>query len=108
LLLVLLIVQAALWQHGVHVATAAAQEGARAARLEGGSAAAGRARARAFLAQLGPNLVLAPQVTARRDQTSARVEITGTAPTLVPGLRLPIRVAATSPVERFHPADEAR
>src|SRR6266511_2499219 len=59
LLLVLLVVQFALWQHGLHVATAAAEEGERAARLEGGTAAAGAARARQFLATLGPNVVAA-------------------------------------------------
>ncbi len=101
LLLVLLVVQFALWQHGVHVATAAAEEGERAARLEGGTAAAGAAKARDFLATLGPNLVIAPQVTAHRDQTTARVEIHATAEPLVPWLRLPIHAVAEGPVEVF-------
>jgi Flp pilus assembly protein TadG len=106
LLLVLLVVQFALWQHGAHVATAAAQEGARVARLEGGSAAAGRAEASDFLASLAPSLVRDPQVTARRDQFSARVEVAGTAEPVVPWLRLPIRAAVEAPVERFRPPDE--
>ncbi len=101
LLLVLLVVQFALWQHGLHVATAAAEEGERAARLEGGTAAAGAAKARDFLATLGPNLVIAPQVTAHRDQTTARVEIHATAEPLVPWLRLPIHAVAEGPVEVF-------
>jgi len=107
LLLVLLVVQFALWQHGLHVATAAAEEGERAARLEGGTAAAGATRARDFLAQLGPSLVVAPRVTARRDQATARVEVRGTAEQLVPWLRLPIHAVAEGPVEVFRPAPPA-
>jgi hypothetical protein len=101
LLLVLLMVQFALWQHGLHVATAAAEEGERAARLEGGTAAVGAARTREFLATLGPNLVVAPQVTARRGPTTARVEIHATAEQLVPWLHLPIHAVAEGPVEVF-------
>jgi Flp pilus assembly protein TadG len=106
LALVLLVVQAALWQHGQHVATTAAQEGARAARLEAGTATAGRARAHGLLAQLGPGLIIDPKVTARRDQATARVEVTGTAPPVLPWPRLPIHATAEGPVERFRPADE--
>ncbi len=101
LLLVLLVVQFALWQHGLHVATAAAEEGARAARLEGGTAAAGAARTREFLATLGPNLVVGPRVTVQRSQTTARVEIHATAERLVPWLSLPIHAVAEGPVEAF-------
>jgi len=104
LVLVLLVVQFALWQHGLHVATAAAEEGERAARLEGGTAAAGAARARQFLATLGPNVVVAPKITAQRGQTTARVEIHATAERLVPWLSLPIHAVAEGPLEQFTPA----
>src|SRR6266511_4380972 len=86
LLMVMLVVQFALWQHGQHVATAAA----------------GAARARQFLAQLGPHLVVAPTVTARRDAATARVEVLGTAEPLVPWLRLPIHAVAQGPLEQFN------
>ncbi len=107
LLLVLLVVQFALWQHAVHVADAAAQEGARAARLQGGTAAEGEARARVFLAQLSPTILAHPEVVARRDADSARVEVAGEALVLVPGLHLPVRVASQGSVERFRAADQA-
>ena len=106
LLLVMLIVQFALWQHAVHVAEAAAQEGARAARLEGGTREAGQRRAEAFLAALGPGVLAHPRVTAYRDRQTARVEVRGEAVTLVPGVRLPVRAASHAPVERFRPAAE--
>ena len=103
LLLALLVLQFALWQHGQHVATAAAEEGERVARLEGGTAAAGTARAREFLAELGPSMVLAPRISARRDAATARVEITATAEQLLPWLHLPIHAVAEGPVEVFRP-----
>lgn len=101
LLLVMTVIQFALWYHGSHVAEAAAQEGVRAARLDGGTEAAGRARAQEFLAQAGPTIVGAPQVTAARSTDLARVEVEGVAVSVVPGLRLPISAASESPVERF-------
>ena len=104
LLMVMLVVQFALWQHGQHVATAAAEEGERAARLEGGTAEAGVARARQFLAELGSDLVVAPKVTVRRDAVTARVEVVGSAEPLVPWLHLPIRAVAEGPLEQFTPA----
>jgi Flp pilus assembly protein TadG len=107
LVLVLLVVQFALWQHGLHVATAAAEEGERAARLEGGTAAAGAARARQFLATLGPNVVVAPKITAQRGPATARVEIHATAQRLVPWLSLPIHAVAEGPLEQFSPAPGA-
>jgi hypothetical protein len=102
----MLVVQFALWQHAQHVASAAAQEGARAARLEGGTRAAGATTARAFVDALGSAIVLRPRVTAVRDADSARVEVDGEAITLVPWLHLPVRAVAQAPTERFRP--EAR
>ncbi len=106
LLLIMAIVQFGLWYHGSHVALAAAQEGARAARLEGGSHQAGTARARSFLAGLGREVVGRPQVEAERDRARARVEVRGSAVAVVPGLHLPIRAVSEGPVERFRPATE--
>ena len=103
LLLLLGIVQFALWQHAVHIADAAAQEGASTARLRGGTAAAGAARTRQFLAQLGPTILVHPQVSVHRDANTARVEVRGQALMLLPGLHLPVRVVAQGSVEVFRP-----
>jgi Flp pilus assembly protein TadG len=103
LLLVLLVAQFALWQHAVHVADAAAQEGARAARLRGGTAATGEARTRQFLAQLGATILVHPQVSVHRDADTTRVEVTAQAVMLLPGLHLPVRAASQASVERFRP-----
>ena len=103
LLLVLGVIQFALWAHAEHVVTAAAQEGARAARLQGGTAAAGQTEAQTFLAQLGGHVVREPSVIAQRDARVVRVEVEGTAEAVIPFLRLPVRAVSTGPVEAFTP-----
>ena len=101
LLMILAVVQFGLWFHASHVASAAAQEGARAARAEASSAAAGQARAEEFLDSVGRAIVLEPSVRATRDDDVARVEVTGQAPQVVPGLTLPISAESEGPVEEF-------
>ena len=101
LLLIAFVVQFALWYHASHVAESAAQEGVRAARALGGTAEAGQQTAEHFLAETGPKVVTGPSVTAIRDADSARVEVRGYAPMLVPGLRLAVTATAESPTERL-------
>src|SRR5438067_12060871 len=85
LLLITAIVQFALWYHATHVAIAAAQDGARAARVEDGTTQAGQARAQQLLDQLGTGVLRNPSITVTRDAALARVEVRGFAPELVPG-----------------------
>lgn len=101
LLLFSTVAQFVVYWHASHVATAAAQEGARATQLADGSAEAGRASAEDFLRQAGARLVLDPTVTVTRNAKSAVVEIRGRAPQLVPGIRLAISASATGPLEVF-------
>jgi Flp pilus assembly protein TadG len=101
LLSLLLIFQFGLWYQARHVALAAAEEGARAARVDTGSAEAGAARAQRFLRQLGPSIVVDPQVGASRTQEVARVVVSGHALNVVPWLHLPIRQSSEGPIERF-------
>jgi Flp pilus assembly protein TadG len=101
LLLVMLVIQFGLWYHAQHVVQAAAQEGARAARVQGATADDGLARAARFLAVTGSGGVQAPAVQAERSGEFAIVRVEGRAPAVVPGLRLGVRSLATSPVEEF-------
>ena len=103
LLIVLLVVQAALIWHARNIAEAAAQEGLRSARLFDGSAAAGRAGARSFLAQTAGDLLTVPSVAADRDSQRARVEVRGAVLSLLPGVRPQVQAVAAGPVERFVP-----
>ena len=91
MLLVLLVVQFALWQHAQHIAEAAAQRGSEVARLEGGSDDQGYAVAQSATAQLGANLLLHPSVSVTRAANLVRVEVSGTAEAVLPFLALPVR-----------------
>lgn len=101
LFLIMTVAQFVVYYHASHLATAAAQEGVRAAQLLDATAADGQAQAQDFIAQAGPGLVLAPTVDASRDDDTARVEVRAHAPQLVPGVQLDIHAEATGPVERF-------
>jgi Flp pilus assembly protein TadG len=103
LLIVFGIVQFGVWYHASDVAKAAAQEGVRAARVEGGSAQAGADRANQILDENARSLIGGRHVVPFRDQNEARVEVTGTCIRVVPipGLSLPVHAVAESPVERF-------
>ena len=103
LLLIMTVIQFGLWYHASHVAEAAAQEGASAARVEAATANDGRERAQQFMASAAPALVDAVSVTATRDTEIARVEVNGTVHSLVPGLTLHVHGEAQSQVERFRP-----
>ena len=101
LFLVMLVLQFGLWFHAQHVAQAAAEEGARAARAVQGSTAIGQGRAVAFLDQAGPTIITDRSITATRTAEAVTVAIRGRSVEVVPGLSLPVEVRATSPIERF-------
>src|SRR5437879_2145562 len=101
LLCLLAIVQVALWFHASHVAAAAAQEGARSARLAEGSAAAGEGKARDFLHLSAGGLLTDLVVSARRDRDSATVEVRGHVISLLPGFHPPVQAVSSGPVESF-------
>jgi len=103
LFIVFAIVQFGVWYHASDVAKAAAQEGVAAARVEGGTAKAGVDRAQRVLDDNARGLIVGPRVLPLRDETVARVEVSGTCIRIVPipGLSLPVHAVAESPVERF-------
>lgn len=101
LFLVMSVAQFVVYYHASHLATAAAQEGVRAAQGSDGSPADAQAQTQAFIDQAGPNLVLGPTIIVTRSTDTARVEVRAQAPQLVPGLSLELDAVATGPVERF-------
>jgi len=103
LILVMLVVQFALWQHAEHIAEAAAQRGAETARVERGTDAQGRVVAQAAVAQLGASLLVDPAVNVSRSGGVVTVDVTGSAQTVVPFLSLPVHAVAQGPVEHFVP-----
>ncbi|GGU11464.1 hypothetical protein GCM10010244_42270 [Streptomyces coeruleorubidus] len=100
-------VQFALYFFADHVAQAAAQAGARKARAtadERPGAWRGEAQdvVDSYIRQLGPQLVLAPDVKMLQpDQNTVGVEIEARVPTVFPGLDLTVHAQSAGPVERF-------
>lgn len=103
LLMVFAIIQFGVWYHASDVAKAAAQEGVRAARVEGANASAGAARADQVLDANARTLIVDRRVVPFRNNDVARIEVRGTCLRVVPipGLSLPVHAVAESPVERF-------
>lgn len=95
------VAQMVVYYHASNLATAAAQEASRTAQLLTGTAGAGEAAGQDFLAQAGPNLVLAPQVSVVRGADTVTAEVTGQAPRVFPGVTLRVRARSAGPVEVF-------
>src|SRR5260221_1674947 len=77
MLLILLVIQFGIWAHATHVAQATAEEALAAARVQGGTAAAGQARARQVLGQIGGALL--PNPPLRVTPTATTLTVTNTA-----------------------------
>jgi Flp pilus assembly protein TadG len=101
LLLILAIVQFALWEHATHVAQAVAEQGLAVGRVQGGTDQAATAEAQSVLGQLGSGVLEHPNVSATRGAATTTVVVTGQAEGILPFLSLPVRSVATGPSERF-------
>ncbi|MGV9454720.1 TadE family protein [Streptomyces sp. NPDC003635] len=105
-------VQFALYFFADHVAQAAAQAGARKARATADAEPGGwRGEARtvvdSYIEQLGPALVLSPDVRMLQpEQNTVGVEITAKVPSVFPGLDFTVHAQSAGPVERFVPEGE--
>ena len=103
LLLVMAVVQFALWQHAQHIAEAAAQRGAETARVDGGTNAQGQDVAQSAIQQIGGGLLVSPAVSVSRAGGVVTVQVSGTAESVMPFLSLGVSATAQGPVERFVP-----
>jgi Flp pilus assembly protein TadG len=94
--------QAALFYHARTVAIAAAQEGARAAGGENGTASDGNSAAHFFVADAGGDDVLASvSTTSNRTTTTVTVTVTGHSLSVLPGWNPVVTQSASLPVERL-------
>jgi len=106
MVMVLTIVQFAVYAHAQHVAQAVAAHALADARADGAIAADARASAEQLAAQLGPGLAH-PSVAVDRGADVVTVTVTGTAPTVLPPFTFTVSVTDTGPVERFPAAGTA-
>ena len=94
--------QGALYYHARTVAIAAAQEGARTAGGQHGTAADGLSAASSLVSDAGGNDVLpGAHVTSGRSATTATVTVTGTSLSVIPGWSPTVSQSASVPVERI-------
>ena len=93
--------QAALIYHARTLAIASAQEGARAAGAENGTAAAGITTARSYLADTAGDALTSSTVTGTRTPTTATITVRGVALSVLPGWRPAITQSASVTVERI-------
>jgi Flp pilus assembly protein TadG len=107
LLIVMFVFQAGVAWHATHVAQAAATRAANSAAAYQSSAAAGNDAGGQTLAAIGDGVLKNPSVSVTRTATEVRVEIVGTAATVVPGITPTVRAVVVRPVERFVPDTEA-
>ena len=103
LLMLLLVLQFAVYAHATHVAQAVAARALAAARAEGATDAAGSAVGQSLLAQLDGGALGEPAVNVQRSGGQVQVSVTGVAESVVPGLHLSVSATARGPVERFVP-----
>jgi len=105
MLLILLVIQFAIWENAESIAHATAEEALAAARVQGGTAAAGRQRAAQVISQIGTGVLTGPHVAVTRTPADVTVKVTGTAERVlpVPGLSFPVTATVTGPAERFVP-----
>lgn len=103
LLMVLAIVQFALWSHATHIAQTAASQGLAAARVQNATAAQGFTGAQHVLDQLGRGPLTNTRIDTRCGADAASIRVSGEASAVIPFLHLPVHAEAAGPVERFVP-----
>lgn len=104
LLMVMTLIQAALWFYARSVALGAAQEGAREGRVQPASTARAQSAAEGFLDQTAEDLLTGRDVTVAGSPSSIEVTVTGTSISLFPGLSgWAVTQSAVGPVERPTP-----
>ncbi|MEU4536092.1 TadE family protein [Streptosporangium sp. NPDC023825] len=109
LVVILLIVQTALWFHGRQIADAAAREGARLARVDTESwQQDAESRAQELIRAVGPKLLEGATVTAWEEGDRRGVEVTASAVQVVPLLpstTFTVTARFGGPIECFRPDD---
>jgi Flp pilus assembly protein TadG len=103
ILLTITVVQASMWYYARNVALTAAREGVAAGRAYQASAGDGAARARDVLDRIADDSLRNPGVsTAGSSGTQVQVTVTGSAPSMLPGLSgLSVSQSASGARERW-------
>jgi Flp pilus assembly protein TadG len=101
LLLVLGVIQFALYEHASGVAQISAAQALAATRVLGGTTASGRNEAESLLSSVGRGVLIDPAVSVSRGATTTTVTVTGSAEGIIPLLHLAVSASSSGPIERF-------
>jgi hypothetical protein len=101
LLLILAVIQFAIYEHASQVAQTTAAQALAATRVMDGTTASGQTEAQSLLTTIGHGVLVDPQVSVTRDATTAQVTVTGHAEGVIPLLHLSISATSSGPLERF-------
>ncbi len=101
MVVLLAVIQLALWAHAAQVVQLAASEGDRSARSLGGGAMAGVAAARSVVDGPGSDVVATSVTVTVGSDGQARMTIVGHAVSILPGLRLPVASVQVGPIQEF-------
>jgi Flp pilus assembly protein TadG len=101
MLILLVVIQFALWAHAAQVTQLAASEGDRVARSQGGGTAAAAAQAEVVTRQSDSDLTNVSVDVDVMPGDVVRVTVSGSAVTIIPGLSLPVSAAQSGPIQEF-------
>jgi Flp pilus assembly protein TadG len=102
LLATMAVIQASMWYYARQIALTAAREGLTAARAYESSPADGAAQAGEVLERTAGDSLLGYSVTASSNGERVRVQVSGTAMSMIPGVSgLQVTQSASGPVERW-------
>ncbi|WP_411092815.1 TadE family protein [Streptomyces sp. 049-1] len=102
LLAAIAVIQASMWYYARQIALTAAREGVTAARAYQASPADGTTRARQVLGRTAGDSLRSASVSASNDGERVRVQVSGVAQSLLPGVPgLTITQSASGPAERW-------
>ena len=101
MVVLLVVIQCALWAHAAQVAQLAASEGDQVARSQGGGTVAGAVEARSVTDGPGSDLQTSSVSVDVLADDVARVTVTGRALSIVPGLSLHVSSVEIGPIQEF-------
>ena len=101
LLLILGVIQFALYEHASEVAQTSAAQALAATRVLGGTTTSGRNEAESLLSSVGRGVLINPVVSVSRRPSTATVTVTGSTEGIIPLLHLAVSASSSGPIERF-------
>jgi hypothetical protein len=105
MLLILIVIQFALWAHAAQVAQLAASTGDRAARAVGGGPGQGADRARSIMGGPGSGVTSSEVSYSILPGDVVQITVTGKAETILPGFSLPVSAKSVGPIQEFRSSE---